>query len=420
MRFVSRRFALCCLLFLAVTLMTAPPAAAQRRTGSVGPRDFRSKNFLLHTDLKDDEAKELLKKLESMLALISKYWGQPNKKLIEIYVVDKLDNWGQGVLDPRAVGSLTGGGGITISEGVRLGNAFNMDSKAYAVSRQGTPLHEAVHAYCAQTFGRTGPVWYSEGMAEMGAYWDPKDPSVNCGKHIVRYIRGSKPKSLNEIINSPETTGDSWQNYAWRWALCHLLANNENYRQRFRPLGLALLQKKNTSFERVYGAMAKEISFEYRFFLEHLEVGFRTDLCSWDWKTKSTHPRRNSSVVAKIDAKRGWQPSRLRVKKGEEYQVSAEGTWRLAKDADMLHAGGDSEGNGKLVGIVFDDYELSEPFEVGIYGTFTAPRDGDLLLRCRDEWHQLGDNLGRMNVRLKRGDAPSKLAKPKQLADTEE
>jgi hypothetical protein len=414
----QRRSVLALLLFLAMSLLMLSPAMAQRKTDSAtGPRDFRSKNFLLHTDIPDEEAKELLKKLETMLALVSKYWGQPNKKIIEIFVVEDLDNWTQGQIDPRAIASLRSGGGLTIAEGVRLGNAFNMNAKAYAVTREGTPLHEAVHAYCSQTFGRTGPVWYSEGMAEMGAYWDPKDPSVNCGEVIVRYIRKSEPKTLNEIINSPETTGDSWQNYAWRWALCHLLANNENYRQRFRPLGLALLQKKNTSFERVYGSMAKEISFEYLFFLNHLERGLRVDLCSWDWKAKYTRPRRNGSLLSKIDARRGWQPSRLRVKKGEEYQVSAEGTWKLAKDGERLSAAGDDDGQGKLVGILFDDYELSEPFEIGIYGKFTAPSDGNLLLRCQDEWHELIDNSGRITVRFKRADATTPLPKPKQLTD---
>jgi hypothetical protein len=334
-------------------------------------------------------------------------------------VVEDLDNWTQGTINPEAVAHLRGGGGVTISQGVRLGNAFNMDAKAYAVPHQGTPLHEAVHAYCSQTFGTTGPVWYSEGMAEMGAYWDPKDPSVNCGKHIVQYIRQSEPKSLNEIINSPETTGDSWQNYAWRWALCHLLANNENYSKRFRPLGLALLTKKNTSFEQVYGNMAEEISFEYLFFLNHLEIGFRTDLCSWDWKTRYTSPRRNASLLTKIEANRGWQPSRLKAKKGEEYLVSAEGTWQLSKDGEKLTADGDKEGKGKLVGILFDDYKLSEPFEIGMYGKFTSPGDGDLLLRCNDEWHELADNSGQISVRLKRGDAPTPLPKPEQLTETE-
>ncbi|TXT16734.1 MAG: hypothetical protein FD138_4703, partial [Planctomycetota bacterium] len=48
-----------------------------------GPKEFRSANFLVHTDLPADEAQDLLKRLETMLTLISKYWGKPNKQTIE-------------------------------------------------------------------------------------------------------------------------------------------------------------------------------------------------------------------------------------------------------------------------------------------------------------------------------------------------
>lgn len=395
----------------AILLCGGIPASGQKRTpvkdstDARGPRNYRSRNFLVHTDLPERQAKQLVGRLERMLGLISKYWRRRNQRTIEIYVVDDLNNWPAEALDPRGYESIRAGGGVTLSTTISRGNAFVATATSYAVAERGTPLHEAVHAYCAQSFGTTGPVWYSEGMAEMGAYWDQKNPAVNCGPHIVRYIRESKPKSLNEIINSPETTGDSWQNYAWRWALCHMLANNENYRDRFRPLGMALLSKKNTSFEQVYGAMAREISFEYLFFLEHLEVGFRTDLCSWDWKTRYLPPRSSRSLVSKIEANRGWQPSRMRAQKGETYEVSTSGTWKTSEEGPAVSAAGDKEGNGRLVGILFDDYELGEPFDLGEEGTFTAPGDGDLLLRCRDEWHQLSDNSGRITVRLKRAAA---------------
>ena len=50
---------------------------------------------------------------------------------------------------------------------------------------------------------------------------------------------------------------------------------------------------------------------------------------------------------------------------------------------------------------------------------FTAPGDGNLLLRCRDDWHQLADNSGRLTVRMKRADATSPLPKPKELTESE-
>ena len=67
----------------------------------------------------------------------------------------------------------------------------------YAVADRGTPQHEAVHAYCGQNFGRTGPVWYSEGMAEMGQYWRVGESRVHCHPQAVKFLRRSKPKTLN-------------------------------------------------------------------------------------------------------------------------------------------------------------------------------------------------------------------------------
>ena len=233
----------------------------------LGPRDFRSPNFLLHTDLPKEEAEDLLKRLESMLGLISKYWGKPNRQPIECFVVRDLSLWPPGSLDQEGRAKIEERAGVTLTlaRTVRGTNeVVAAKATVYAVADRGTPQHEAVHAYCGQNFGRTGPVWYSEGMAEMGQYWRVGESRVHCHPQAVKFLRRSKPKTLNTIVNAREITGDSWENYCWRWALCHLLANNPNYYDRFRPLGLGILMDKpDATFDHVYGSMAKEISFEY-------------------------------------------------------------------------------------------------------------------------------------------------------------
>lgn len=371
---------------------------------SVPPRDVRSRNFLLHTDLNDKDAADLLERLETMLRLISTYWAQPNRKTIECYVVKDLSNWPPNSIAPVGLASIQGKAGVTATTVRSLGRQFDAKSIVYAYANRGTPQHEAVHAYCGQTFGRTGPLWYSEGMAEMGAYWKDGDASVNCGDNIVRYIHSTSPKTLNAIVNSNEVTGDSWQNYAWRWALCHLLANNPNYRDRFRPLGLAMLTGQRASFNGTYGNMAEEISFEYLFFLEHFDIGYRADLVFWDWKTKFTSPRGLRKLTSSIQSKAGWQASRCRVQAGTKYEYSASGKWQVDEEAELVDADGSEDGSGRLIGAIFDpkEYKLSDPFELGAYGTFTAETDGELFLRCRDAWHKINDgNAGKMTVQIK-------------------
>lgn len=374
---------------------------------------YRSPNFEVHTDLPKDEAKVLMDKLETMIGLISKYWGRPCSGTIECYVVRDLSKFNKEGMEARGIAKIAEGAGVTMTTTATLGNRFRAKAVVYAVADKGVAQHEAVHAYCAQTWGSTGPTWYAEGMAEMGQYWKAGDLSVNADPVVIKYIRQSKPKGLLEIVDTTDITGDSWQNYAWRWALCHLLANNTNYMRKFHPLGVGLLTRQKVSFEDVYGDVAREISFEYLFFLEHLGTGYRVDLCSWDWNTRFK-PLKSSSIVSKrVEAGRGWQGSGLSVEKGQEFEFAATGKWKTG-EGDLVDADGTADGAGRLVGILFDDYKLqSEEFELGKYGTFTAPADGKLYLRCRDDWSSVDDNKGRVSVRLKVHGKGDPLPEPK-------
>jgi hypothetical protein len=401
------------LLALAVVLFEAAPGAAQSKRDKskgeqpAGPTDYLSEHFVVHTDLAADDAKDLLERLETMLSLISTYWARPCVGKIECYVVKELDKWPSGKIPEEGLDHIRAGAGVTITSTLSSGVLALSRAVVYAVADRGTPQHEAVHAYCGQTFGTTGPVWYSEGMAEMGQYWRKDDKSVRIHDVVLDYLRSSPPKSMNDIVNGQEFTGDSWQNYAWRWALCHLLANNTNYAAKFRPLGLALLKKEPTSFETVYGDMAEEIVFEYRFFLGHLEQGFRSDLCSWDWKRKFRQPKGSAVVTAKIKADRGWQPSGVLVAQGATYHCEAGGTWQTSKESDAVSADGRADdAAGRLVGVIMteDDgknYQLGEPFDLGTDANFTASTGGKLYLRCQDKWGELADNKGTLTVKLK-------------------
>ena len=380
---------------------TSKSSKSDSQAASTKPKDYRSQHFYIHTDLSPTEAKELLDRLEAMLKLMSKYWGRPPSGIIECYVVSDKTKWEGIAIDPAGWASIEGGGGVTLSQKLSRGEQFVAKSTVYANSEHGTPQHEAVHAFCYQTFGRTGPTWYSEGMAEIGNYWRNGEKFVNVPKEVAAYLRSSTPKSLAEIVDPNQYTGDSWQNYAWRWALCHLLDFSPNYSARFRELGLGLLHGKDVSFEKSFGAVAREIDFEYQFFLKHFDNGYRVDLCSWDWKSKFVPLVGSRPTTIKVAAAKGWQASHALVNAGEEYQYKTIGTWSLSKEATPVNADGDSGGAGRLVGIVMHDYTLGEPFELGADGSFTAPASGKLFLRCKDAWNELADNKGSLTVRLK-------------------
>jgi hypothetical protein len=315
-------------------------------------------------------------------------------------VVRDLQQWAPGTLPAEAVAKIREPAGVTLS--LTVGQVTK--SVVYSCDKPEVVQHECIHAYCTEAFGSSGPTWYAEGMAEMGAYWKKDQRAVDVDPVVIDYLKRGPAQRLPDIIAAEQITGDSWQAYAWRWAVCHLLATNPNYAGRFRALGLALMARQpGASFDSAYGPMAKEISFEYDEFCKHVDNGYRSDLCAWQWNRKSLALLRVDGPVATgVLARSGWQAGGIRLKAGTSYDYAAKGTWKLAEGAEAVDADGQADGTGRLIGVLFRDFRLGEPFELGVKGTLVAPHDGDLYLRCRDSWTALGDNDGTVTAYFRR------------------
>lgn len=385
-------------------------------------------HFWVVSDLPEDEARQLVVRLETMVHLISAYWIPDARRravvlqkiMIPCIVVKNAGHWPGEILrtlDRDGFASARAGGGLTISQSLYLrGVAVDATSVAYAAAEYGTPKHEAVHALCHLAFATTGPTWYSEGMAEMGKYWREGDSAVNADPRVIEYLCKQSPrKDLREILAPFQATGDCWENYAWRWVLCHLLATNPNYSADFRRLGLLYLDKGRVrveeamqeqfwlaDFQNVFGSRWREIEFEYNFLVDHLATGLRADLCAWDWRKKFTPCTTSSrTTTVKVLARAGWQPTGLTVAEGQRFDYTTSGTWKTSADVEAVDAGGGEGGRGRLVAVLMKDNRLGKPIELGAEGTLTAPGDGNLYLRCNDAWTELADNSGTVTVRLK-------------------
>lgn len=375
------------------------------RVSDMVVHDYSSIHFLVHTDLGPKEAAELLRQLETMVKFVATYWGRPPSGILECYVAKDLSTWPPavlGVMEAEGIAKIQEGAGVCIGRTASSGNRFVAKARVYAIAKEGVPQHEAVHGYCMQTFGRSGPQWYAEGMAELGHYWINGQKGVNVPPVVIQFLRESPPRRLESLIVNDERIGGTWQDYAWWWFLCHLLENNPNYSGQFRALGPELLMGKDTGFRQVFGARIRELTFEYQFFLQHLESGYRVDLCAWDWKRRFT-PLTSSArtILVPVQANRGWQATGLTVAAATQYAYSTTGTWRTDKDGEPVDAKGGGDGAGRLVGVLMQDYRLGEEFELGESGSFKAPANGNLYLRCRDTWNQLADNAGRITVKIK-------------------
>ena len=355
----------------------------------------RSAHFALHTDISDRQAQVLLAKLETMYDLVSGYYQARPRGTIECYVVRDLAEWTGQPIPERGRAKILEPAGVTLSKVSRS----KAKAVVYSCDNQGVAQHEAVHAFCVQTFGSTGPTWYSEGMAEMGQYWKKGNLAVDISPYVAQYLSTAKPKKLKDIVALGQKTGDSWEAYSWRWALCHLLASNPNYSKRFKTLGINLMKKRNDSFDQAFGLYAKEISFEYDQFIENFGNGYRADLCAWDWSVKSKKLSGSRKVKTKVDALAGWQATKAIVVAGKTYTYQTTGKWQFEPTGEV-DADGSSNGQGRLIGVILKDYKLSKPFELGTQGEFTPQGGGQLYLRCQDDWLSLGDNSGTIEMVL--------------------
>ena len=364
------------------------------------PREIRSDHFVLHTDVSDRNAKILLAKLETMYNLIGGYYSARPTAPIVCYVVRDLRKWPRGQLPARGIAKIAEPAGVTLT--VKNGATGQTAATVYSCDKHGVVQHEAVHSFCAQTFGKVGPVWYAEGMAEMGQYWKPGESRVNIDPVVIDYLTNATPKKMSDIDAAGQITGDSWQAYAWRWALCHMLATNPNYSRRFKKLGLNMMTGKEDSFENAFGKVAGQISFEYDQFVKHLDNGYRSDLCAWDWRTKAANITSDQRLKKIVKAKKGWQATKLKTRSGVKYQFVTQGKWATSSRSDEIDADGHPDGSGKMIGMVFDNnLKIGKPFELGTKGTFVA-EEGQLFVRCRDDWNRLSDNDGQVTLYVRR------------------
>jgi hypothetical protein len=402
-----RIFALLICLCLSDGLLLAQHYAAQVAEPAVrpAPSDCKSKHFLLHTDLAEPDAEKLLGRLEAMLAFLSDYWARPLSAPIECYVVADLKNWPENSLDAEGREKIAAGVGITLVDTESVdGKPTRSKAVVYSVANPGTVLHEVVHAYCGQSFHSAGPLWYAEGMAEIGQFWKPEQPGVQVPDVLIKFLRTAEPMTVKEIVAETSATGDSWRSYARRWAVCHLLMNNPNYAKRFQVLGQSYVSGGQETFDQAFGADLPRLDFEHRFFIEHLCQGFRADLCAWDWNKTFKPLGDGEQLGVSVSARRGWQPTGLTLIAGQTYEYRAKGTWQLSQNAKTVTAAGDQRGAGRLVGAVLKEWQLSRPLSLADKGSFQATESGNFFVRCADEWGSLGDNTGNITVAFRRGE----------------
>ena len=395
---------------------------------------FTSQHFLVHTDLSTEKVRDLIDQLEKTLGTITQYWGQSLPGRIEYYVVDNLSRWSFDQLPSQMSRTLLDKvGGVTWPE---VSDEGTTKAIVFCAARTEVAVHEVIHAYCCQTFGRTGPDWYKEGMADLVRLHTEKERSVQCPREFIQFFHSQPLHTAHDIVTAgpfvtplvealdrlsfldktvessiaamPKKWGDVEdeilqrvkESYYRSWALCHFLTHNSNYSKCFRELGQSYIHGTQGNFSKTFALVKEQLEFEFRFFLERLEPGFRVDLCRWNWKKVFRSISRGTQHSTIVRAAAGYQPTGCLLEKGKTYTYHATGKWRTTSDSLQVTAAGNKLGNGCLVGVVLNDYRLTNEFSLGESGTMVATDSGQLYLRCWDQWSGLSDNRGVLFVNL--------------------
>ena len=79
------------------------------------PRELRSANYVLYTDVSERSAQILLAKLETMHGLVGNYFGKRPRIPIECYVVADINKWKGQQLHPSGVAKILEPSGITMT-----------------------------------------------------------------------------------------------------------------------------------------------------------------------------------------------------------------------------------------------------------------------------------------------------------------
>lgn len=165
-------------------------------------RRVEAGRFQLSTDLPAEQVPGWLQRMERVVDLSEAYWCRKLPGKIHCYLVDDLSQWSACDLPaefaPRVLRRLSGG---TDLQRPAAGSRMASQAVIYATTDPGVVEHEVVHAYCFQAFGRGGPDWYREGMAELFAQQVDREHDLGRGETLER-LRRSDAIQLASILRN--------------------------------------------------------------------------------------------------------------------------------------------------------------------------------------------------------------------------
>ncbi|MCG6155508.1 hypothetical protein [Rubinisphaera margarita] len=402
---------------------------------NLGIRTFRSPHVILRTDAVTFENEEELRSLpeltsellETMIERLEKY--APSLPIqarlpVRSFIMEDLKLFVQADLAPLELREML--------HGVYRDQTFWMREQATDYYRRHLFFHESIHCLL-DIYGYGYPVWFHEGMAELYAVHRitpegslefgivPGSDQVEGGfgriANIHREIEAGRFRTLEDVITmSSNEFYPHQESYAWAWAICRFLADDqltsvgfENLLASVNPPQFRQQLEQNLSLD------SPRLRADWAVFATTLEPDFEPDRMLIQWDDSPARPLAGN-VEMTVQADRNWQPAGVVLKAGQTCRISAAGQFQIndapkpwiSEPQGVSAEYVDGHPVGQLQAVVFNervagekqDYGFLNVIPIGREGTITSETGGELFLRVNDRPSSWSNNAGAVSVHV--------------------
>lgn len=218
--------------FGASTLCTDAASATSTPVPRIDEKNWRklaTPNFVLYSNAKEADGRQLLVELETFRHVVSRFLGLTNVQREPALVYLFSDDRGFTDFKPRYEGRPRAVSGFHVAD--PLGTALALSRQARNESTLRVMFHEYTHLLTARQF-RDAPLWAHEGVAEVFSTFEAVGDQFDIGVAVtnhVRYLQKEPPAPIGRLLGIDHDTPDynekerAGKFYATSWLLAHHL-----------------------------------------------------------------------------------------------------------------------------------------------------------------------------------------------------
>jgi hypothetical protein len=319
----------------------APRELDEARLRAVGIAVLREGPLTLVTDLPlSAEIRDLPRVIAAAVPLFAERFDVPPIRAaewrVQAYLIKDLAKFASLGLLPED---------REFSHGLALGREVWLFEQPSDYFRRHLLLHEATHSFMAMNLGGCGPGWYMEGMAELlGTHgWDTQTGKLELGVmpanraaapywgRIKLLKESPQPLSLPAVLVLDNARPMNNEAYAWVWSLAHFLEHHPRYAKVFHELPSQVTKPEfNARLQKRYGDDWSNLMREWKLFTRRIDYG--DDVACEAIDFAPTEELAAKPVELKIDPRRGWQPTGIRVAKSERLTLRGVGRFIIGRE----------------------------------------------------------------------------------------